>query len=204
MTSVSPFSSTALSLLVRVSDLTPTGRQQTGNAATNILKAANGVSSEPSQGMKSATSAAGLLAVDLADKSSEEDASSTDNEDHKITSFVFANLGTFGSIEEAKAYVENNDSFSAKEKKDWFATLDQAQRNVDSIEKFKSSDLYKLIKSGKIQAEDNARKAASEAANGPDFFDSRQKIETLNNFLIEHGRQGLPNYDKLLERAKYA
>jgi hypothetical protein len=201
MTSVSPFSNTALSLLAPIRDLTQSGRQQTGNAVDTILKAANGVSSGPSQGMKSATSAAGLLAVDLAEKSSKEDASSTDNEDHKISSFVFGNLGTFGSIEEAKAYVESNDSFSAEEKKDWFATLDQAQSNVDSIEKFKSSDLYKLIKSGKLHEMFAADE--EQASKDRNIINSREKIDEMNNLLIGIRGTGLPDFDKLMANAKY-
>lgn len=207
MTSVSPFSSTSLSLLVRISDLTPTGRQQAGNATDNILKAANGVSSEPSQGMKSATSAAGLLAVDLAEKSSKEDASSTDNDDGKRGKIIIGDLGSFDTFDEARAYVTNNDKFSTKDKTDWFAKLDQFEQDVNSAEEFRKSDLYKKIISGELEAQSVAQIAAENAgqmANGPDLLSSRSKIEELNNFMIEHGRQGLPNYDKLLERAEYA
>jgi len=201
MTSISPFSSAALPLLVRISGLTPTGRQQAGNAADNILKAANGVSSEPSQGMKSATSAAGMLAVDLAVKSSTQDTSSTDHGEEQIT-YMFDDLGTFHGLDEAKAYVKDSDRLSEADKKKWLAQFDQMQKDIDGMSS--NGDSWRADLYAKLRAATDAEKALPESSNSPGFLDSRQEIETMNNFLIEHGRQGLPNYDKLLERAKYA
>ncbi len=125
-------SSIALSLLVKVGDLTPAGRQQSGNAADDILK----------------------------------DASSGDDSDRKPGKFIIGNLGTFDTLADARNYVTNNDKFSAKDKADWFAELDQIQRNVDSVEEFKNSDLYEKISSGELQGEIDALKAASGSTSG--------------------------------------
>lgn len=201
MTAISPFSSTTLSLLVRVSDLTPSVRQQTGSAADNILKAANGVSSEPSQGMRSATSAAGMLTIDLAEKFSTQDASSTEHGEEKIT-YMFNDLGTFHSLDEAKAYVQDSDRLSESDKKKWLSEFDQMQEDIDWVAR--NADRLRDDLHAKLQAATNAEKALPEASNSPGFLDSRQEIETMNNFLIENGRQGMPNYDRLLERTKYA
>jgi len=201
MTSVLPFGSTALSLLVSVRNLTPLGRQQMGNAADTILEAANGVSSEPSRGMKSATSAAGMLAVDLAEKSSTQDASSTEHGEEQIT-YMFNGLGTFHSLDEAKSYVKDSDRLSELDKKKWLAEFDKMQKDIDWMAR--NGDSLRAELYAKLQAATDAEKALPEASNSPGFLDSRQEIETMNNFLIEHDRQGLPSYDKLLERAKYA
>ncbi len=168
--------STALSLLVKVSDLTPAGRQQSGNAADNVLKTANGVSGAPSQDLKSASSAAGKFSV--AQASTTDDTSSSDN-GGKV---IIGDLGTFDTFGEARDYVTNNDTFSAAEKAKWLATVDQGQRNADAIKEFKNSDLWKKISSGQLQAEIDALKAASGSPSGADT------LASMKNFQIAQGQ----------------
>ncbi len=128
MTSVSPFSSIALSLLVKVSDLTPPGRQQSDNAADNVLKTSNGVSDAPSQGLKSAASAAGKLAVDQAQERAKDVTSSADDGDGKNGKIIIGDLGTFDTFDEARAYVKDNDMFSAGEKSNGSPSLISSRR----------------------------------------------------------------------------
>ena len=188
MNPISRVNSIDLSSLILVRHLTPTSRQP-ADAATNILNAANGVSSAPSQATKSAASVAGQLAVERADAAPAES--------YKPAHYIFT-LGTFDTLDDARAYVSNNDSLSKAEKREWYALFEQTERDVEAAERFKSSGLRERVR---------AAWEAIAPKEPQSFGFTKDFLVDLDKFLASRGqttlaeRMGPEDYAWLWERA---
>lgn len=154
MTSVTPLNSAALLIL------------QQGNEA-DILKIANGVSSEPSQGKKTATAVIGKFAVDSAPPAS--------------GAVVMGDLGAVNSWEELKDLVQNNAAFSDTEKKEWRAKIAEAQSVFEgfaslnfSVDEIKALAATRPMASSET-AEDRDRKV--------------QLLNSINSLLVADDRE---------------
>lgn len=169
MTSISSVNSAALLILQQAS--ASKGADQASDSGTDILKVANGVSAEPSEGKKSAAAVIGKFAVETAPTEGR---------------IVMAELGAADSWEEMRELVDNNNTFSDVEKKTWHDRITEFQKLVASVDEFKASDLYKDLISGKIKppSDDDLPGAVSEE-------EATRRADSFNNFLIAEGREPL-------------
>lgn len=144
MTSISPTNSTAVLTLLRPASTDTTGRAKDD---TDLVKIANGISSTPSSGMKSASAVIGQVAVESAPTKGK---------------VIVADLGEADSIAELVERVKGDIQFSAEQKETWIKHLNQLQDGVDAVDKLKSSDLWKSLTQGPLREEIDARRAAEE------------------------------------------
>lgn len=170
MTSIASVNNAALQILQQTSP-SNSSMQASGNE-TDILKIANGVSSEPSEGKKSAAAVIGKFAVDTAPTTGK---------------IVVAGLGSADSWDEMKELVNNNDDFSDADKKEWLSKLQDLQEAVSSVEAFKASDLYNSKTSGAIAEQVKAFSADAEAASAR----NAKTIDSMNDLLVSQGRNKL-------------
>ncbi len=170
MTSVGPINTSALQLLQQFSR--PSTAKEPADTSTNILKSANGLSGEPSDGTKSAAAAIGKFTVDSA--------ATTER-------VIIGDLGSFDSYEHAMEYVNRNETFSENDKKAWLDKITGFQRGAEAVDKFKASDLYKSFISGAHRAEVDAMKAAADKSGGV----SVDTVMALNDLLAAEGRESL-------------
>ncbi len=169
MTSISSVNSTALLILQQAS--ASRGAQQAAGGETDTLKVANGISSEPSEGKKSAAAAIGKFAIDTAPSKGK---------------IVMAELGAADSWEEMRERVDNNAKFTDGEKKTWHARITELQELFASAEEFKASDLYQSLVSGELKPPpiDDLPTAMSEEL-------AQRKAGPLSDFLATIGRDPL-------------
>lgn len=165
-TFISSVNSTALLILRQTSPSTDTA--QTSAGETDLVKVANGISSEPSDGKKSAAAAIGKFVVDTAPSP---------------TKIIIAEPGTADSWDEMRELVNNNDKLSDAKKKRWHEQIDQFEEQTSSWEEFKASELYEAMKSGKLKppSVDDLPDAMSDEV-------ARRGSDPLSDFLAAEGR----------------
>lgn len=173
MISLTSVNAVALQLLQsRSSDEGP----QLSNSGSDVLKLANGVSAESSAGTKSAAAAIGKFAVDTA--------LSAKPLSGKL---VIGDLGSFDTWDEAKAYVNGNNAFSASQKTNWLEKLDGFAKGLEEFDKIKTSDLYQSFMSGAMRNEWVAMQEATDKSGNV----SVDTVMALNNLLEKEGRTSM-------------
>lgn len=133
MSSISGVNSAALMILQQATSAGPS--TQPSDAGNDILKTANGVSGELSEGSRSGASIAGKFALDSAQTAGK---------------IVIGDLGTFDTWDETVSHVQNDKSLSAEQKNEWLAKLADIQKMAASADQFRSSDLYAALRSGEF------------------------------------------------------
>lgn len=170
MTSISSVNNAALLILQQASTVTGSGQEKSD--ATDLVKVANGISAEPSDGAKSAAAIAGKFAVDTAPASGK---------------IVVEGLGSADSWEEMKDLVNNNESMSATEKNEWLSKLKEMEGLEASVRAFKASELYTSATSGPIA--EQAKAFSEEAAAASQR--NAATIDSMNDLLVSQGRDKL-------------
>lgn len=133
MSSISGVNSAALLILQQATSAGPS--KQPSHVGNDILKTANGISGEPSEGTRSGASVAGRFTLDSAQTAGK---------------IVIGDLGTFDTWDEAVSHVQNDKSLSAEQKNEWLAKLADIQKMAASADQFRSSDLYAALRSGEF------------------------------------------------------
>lgn len=167
MTPISSLNSTALLILQQTSP--SKGADQASGSETDILKVANGISSEPSEAKRSAAAAIGKFVVDAAPNPGK---------------IIMAELGAADSWDELRERIDENVKFSSTEKTTWHARINELEKLFASVEEFKASDLYKDLVSGKLKPppiEDVPDALSGEFA--------RRRTDPLNDFLVATGQE---------------
>ncbi|CDZ30507.1 hypothetical protein F4V89_22080 [Neorhizobium galegae] len=168
MTAISSVNSTALLILRQpvAAASVQAGSSETGAAESDILKIANGVSSEPAKASRQAAAAAGKLAVDSAPA------------DGKIVVAGLGSADTWGEIEER---VKADDSLSESQQQAWLGKLEKLQEIFASVKKFKGSASYEMARSGAHQSQ-----LAELGAGARDRMEATH--QAIDAFAEKHGR----------------
>lgn len=189
MTSIGPINTSVLQLFQQFNR--PDAAKQPTDAGNNILKAANGISAEGSAGTKSAAAAIGKFAVDAAPS------------DKPLSGkLVIGDLGSFDTWDEAKAFVNGNNTFSDSQKKAWLEKLDGYAKGFEDFQKIQASDLYQSSMSGAIRDEWLAMQEAADKSGNV----SVETVMSINNLLEREGRtsmvdqMGEQGYEAFLNR----
>jgi len=163
MTSISPVNNAALVILQQASSSAASSSPSNGEA--DIVKLANGVSAEPSNGTKSAAAVAGKFAVDSAPAAGK---------------IHVAGLGSADSWGELEERVRSDETLSEGERKEWLDKLEDLQEKFTAVETFLSSDGFAKIKSGALQSQ--------LAATTAEISERDARHNAINAFAEKHGR----------------
>jgi hypothetical protein len=144
-------------------------------AETDIVKIANGVSSQPSQGMKSGESVAAKFATDMAPSAGK---------------IVIGGLGSADSWSEMVELVKNHKELSNSEKTAWLEKINEFQSLEASFTAFKTGEFYQSMISGEFGEHLAAIKAAA-SANGPSQAETSKQFKAMDALLITNGRAPL-------------
>jgi hypothetical protein len=162
MMNVSSVNSAALLILQQPS---PANSEDEQRASGNgVLEIANGVSSEPSNGTKSAAAVAGKFAVDSAPPT-----------EGKI---VVGGLGAAGSWEELKELVNSSEEFTDDEKKEWLVKLSEMQQTFEGASEYLNSSEFAEVKA-----------LAQQFSGSSDVRSLSESHKAINNLAEKLGRE---------------
>ncbi|TRB06427.1 hypothetical protein EXN61_14755 [Agrobacterium tumefaciens] len=171
--SISSINTTALLILQRA---VPANNASPADAAeTDIVKIANGVSSQPSQGLKSGESVAAKFATDMAPSAGK---------------IVIGGLGSADSWGEMIELVKTHKELSNSEKTAWLEKINEFQSLEASFAAFKTGEFYQSVMSGEF-GEHLAAIKADALANGPSQAEMSKQFKAMDALLIASGRTSL-------------
>ncbi|MCJ8521862.1 hypothetical protein ABID21_005036 [Pseudorhizobium tarimense] len=162
MLSVSSINSPSLAILQQSSIRLGSVAEQ--DDQNDILQVANGVSSEPSSGTKSASAVAGKFAVDSALPTEGR--------------IVVGGLGAADSWEELEELVKNNKTLTNREKKEWLVKLSEMQELAESVSAYINSSEFAEIKA-----------RAQQFSSSSDTRGSSEAHKAINSLSEKLGRE---------------